>query len=93
MKIVHVVLSTICLLMISGCATTIKQVDREVGVGQSPEYKQGYGAGCNSGYVAAGNHYYKFTKDVTAYSANQVYKQGWDDGFTVCKGKYDSLGH
>jgi hypothetical protein len=50
-------------------------------------------SGCDSGYVAAGHPYYRFSKDVTRYgNDNLYYKQGWDDGFSVCKGKYESVG-
>lgn len=69
----------------------MRAVERQVGEGQPLLYKQGYGAGCDSGYVAAGHPYYKFSKDVASYSKNSLYKQGWDDGFAVCKGQYDSI--
>jgi hypothetical protein len=75
-----------CFLLIFGCATPMNQVP------QGPEpYRTGYQHGCNSGNVAAGHPYYRFTKDVNRYSSDQDYKQGWDDGFNVCKGKYESI--
>jgi hypothetical protein len=79
-------------VLLSGCATNMQQVDREIGAGQPPAYKDGYMGGCNSGYVAAGHPYYKFNKDVARYGSDNIYKQGWDDGFVVCKGKYDAIG-
>jgi hypothetical protein len=84
--------AVVALLTLTGCVTSGAQVDSAVGAGQPQEYKQGYAAGCNSGYVAAGHPYYKFTKDVEAYAANGLYKQGWDDGKDVCKSKYESIG-
>lgn len=60
--------------------------------GQPPTYRAGYSDGCNSGYVAAGHPYYRFTKDVQTYATDPLYKQGWDDGLTVCKGEYEAIG-
>ncbi len=83
-----------CLLtfLFIGCKTNPKRVDNLVGANQPQDYKLGFGAGCDSGYSAAGHVYYKFNKDVTKYNKEKLYQQGWDDGFKVCKGKYDSLG-
>ncbi|HZW25193.1 MAG TPA: hypothetical protein VFF26_06905 [Gallionella sp.] len=74
-----------------GCATDAARVDREVGAHQPAEYKEGYGAGCDSGYVAAGHPYYKFRKDVKRYATDPLYKQGWDDGMIVCRSSYESI--
>lgn len=78
-------------LALSACATDSAKVDREVGAHQPPAYKEGYGSGCDSGYVAAGHPYYKFRKDVSKYASDPLYKQGWDDGMTVCKTSYQSI--
>jgi hypothetical protein len=48
--------------------------------------------GCDSGYVAAGHPYYRFSKDTSRYVSDPVYKSDWDDGFAVCKGQYDAIG-
>ena len=80
------------LALLAGCVTNMQQADRDGCAGQPIEYKQGYVAGCDSGYVAAGHPYYKFSKDVVRYGQDAIYKQGWDDGFLVCKGKYDAVG-
>ena len=79
------------LVLLVGCATNMQMVDRQVGADQPPAYKEGYMAGCNSGYVAAGHPYYKFTKDVSRYQDDSLYKQGWNDGYGVCKGQYDAI--
>lgn len=76
--------------LLAGCATDESLIDRQVGAHQPQEYKDGYGDGCDSGYVAAGNPYYKFRKDVTRYGADNLYKQGWDDGLNVCRSDYQS---
>jgi len=91
-KSLSVVSVVILVAAISGCATSMKQVERQVGAHQPLAYKQGYKDGCDSGYVAAGHPYYKFAKDVTRYGKDELYKQGWDDGFRVCKGEYESIG-
>jgi hypothetical protein len=75
-----------------GCATDMQRVEREVGAGQPLQYKEGYMSGCDSGYVAAGHPYYRFSKDVIRYGNDTLYKQGWDDGFSVCKGGYEAVG-
>lgn len=61
-----------------------------VGSGQPEEYKAGFRNGCDSGYSAAGNIYYSFTKDVRRYSEDRLYRQGWDDGMTHCRASYDA---
>ena len=73
------------LLILAACAT---------GTSRAPagplEYQQGYAEGCDSGYVAAGHPYYRFTKDPVRYGSDSLYAQGWNDGFMVCKGGYES---
>lgn len=78
-------------MAVAGCVTDAARVDREVGAHQPAEYKEGYGAGCDSGYVAAGHPYYKFRKDVKRYATDPLYKQGWDDGMIVCRSSYESI--
>jgi len=58
--------------------------------GQPIAYQDGYLPGCDSGYVAAGHPYYTFSKDVVRFSKDDLYQQGWTDGFNVCKGRYES---
>lgn len=76
---------------IFGCATSMQDADRAVGANQPVEYRMGYADGCDSGYVAAGHPYYKFRKNTAHYMADPLYKQGWDDGMTVCKSGYESI--
>lgn len=79
-------------VLLTGCAVSMDQVNRQVGEDQPLAYREGYVDGCNSGYVAAGHPYRKFSKSVTRYTSDVLYRQGWDDGKTVCKGKYDAIG-
>lgn len=81
----------ILVLLLASCATNMSMVDQEVGAGQPQAYKQGYRDGCDSGYVASGHPYYRFSKDVSLYGSDNLYKQGWDDGYGVCKGSYESI--
>jgi hypothetical protein len=74
----------------AGCATTQERVDRQL-AGQPVAYREGYAAGCDSGYVAAGHPYYSFRKDLGRFNAEQLYSGGWNDGFQVCKGSYESI--
>jgi len=75
------------LAILGGCAINANQAPAG-----PPAYREGYAGGCNSGKVAAGNPYYKFTKDVLRYGKDEIYKQGWDDGFATCKGSYEAIG-
>lgn len=78
----------LCALILAACKSSY---DRAPANAPLP-YKHGFADGCDSGYNAAGHVYYSFTKDVERYATTPFYAQGWDDGFAVCKGKYDSLG-
>lgn len=75
---------------IASCAP-VDAVTRRHTTGQPPEYQDGFLAGCGSGYVAAGHPYSKFAKDVRRYEAESLYRQGWDDGMTVCRADYESV--
>jgi hypothetical protein len=58
-------------LWLTGCATKFDNTPNG-----PPPYKEGFAAGCNSGYVATGNPYYQFTKDPVRYESDALYKQG-----------------
>ena len=55
-----------------------------VGAQQPPAYKVGFMEGCDSGYVSGGNTSYIFKKDTNRFDTDDVYKQGWNDGFNRC---------
>lgn len=80
----------VLVVLLAGCASQQLQGERQAVAGQPVAYQDGYVAGCSSGYKAAGNPYFAFQKDLTRM-ADQLYGQGWGDGFAVCKGKYDSI--
>lgn len=54
-------------------------------------FRIGYAEGCDSGKSAAGNLYARFKKDVTRFGSDALYAQGWENGFSVCKGQYESI--
>lgn len=60
--------------------------------GYDPSYSSGFADGESSGYVAAGHPYYRFTKDTKRFESDSQYRQGWNDGFQVAKGRYDAIG-
>ena len=76
----------IAALALAACVTT----DSEIPPGPAA-FRAGYGDGCNSGLVAAGHPYYRFTKDTYRYDEDRLYRQGWNDGMTICKGEYDAI--
>lgn len=77
------------LATLSGCAAPQANVNNSQ---QPAPYRHGYAEGCSSGQSAAGNPWKKFAKDVSEYQEAGLYKQGWDDGFNVCKGQYEAIG-
>jgi hypothetical protein len=80
------------LLTLAACATSMDRVNRDVGISQPLAYREGYRDGCDSGQSAAGNPYVGFSKNVTRFGSDQLYRQGWSDGFEVCKARYESIG-
>lgn len=77
-------------LIVAACAP-VDAVTNKNTAGQPAEYRDGFREGCGSGYVAAGHPYAKFSKDVMRFQTDSLYKQGWEDGHSVCKGSYSSM--
>ncbi|NBX03613.1 MAG: hypothetical protein EBR02_06090 [Alphaproteobacteria bacterium] len=77
-------------LLLGGCRPlTLYAVDP----GGPPEYQLGWEDGCDSGLSAEGGWYYKVIygfKKRPEMSANDQYKQGWNEGFTYCRFALDS---
>ena len=65
-------------------STSMDQVNAMVGVQQPSAYKVGFMEGCNSGRLSAGNKSFLFKKDADRFETDDVYKQGWNDGFNRC---------
>ncbi len=65
-------------------STTLAQVNSMVGAQQPAAYKVGFMEGCDSGRVSAGDNSYIFKKDVERFKTDDIYQQGWNDGFNRC---------
>ncbi len=65
-------------------ATSMAQVNAMVGPQQPAAYKVGFMGGCDSGHLSAGNTSNIFKKDTARFNTDDVYKQGWSDGFNRC---------
>ena len=73
------------LLALGGCRPLLLQT---VDPGGPPEYQLGWEDGCDSGLSAEGDWTYKIMygfKKRAEMSANDQYKQGWNEGFTYCR--------
>lgn len=82
-------LMLVVVFMVSGCVLPTKQ-DGMLAT-MPPDYSFGYQAGCESGKLAGGSWHATFTKDPQAYATNDLYRQGWDDGFATCKGTEEDV--
>lgn len=65
-------------------STNMAQVDAMAGAQQPVAYKVGFMEGCDSGHLSAGNNSFIFKKDTNRFETDDVYKQGWNDGFNRC---------
>lgn len=54
-------------------------------------YREGYSAGCDSGYRAAGHPYYAAKRDWNRYQGEFLYKLGWDEGKSNCFARYNAI--
>jgi len=57
----------------------------------TPDYRQGYANGCDSGLSDADNPYYHVIKDPALYGGNADYRRGWDEGHQKCFDQYTHL--
>jgi uncharacterized protein YceK len=76
--------SAICLLLLSGCVSPMQRTESIVGKNQPLAYKKGFSHGCTSGEKAAGYSLGRYQKAVQEYANDQLYRTGWDDGYTHC---------
>ena len=65
-------------------ATSIEQANAMVGGQQPAAYKVGFMEGCDSGRLSAGDNSFLFKKDTDRFDTDDVYQQGWNDGFNRC---------
>lgn len=53
--------------------------------GHPPAYADGYADGCSSGKEAAGGLFAETRKDASRHGTDDLYTQGWNDGFEECR--------
>ena len=75
-------LTLLSLFVISACTS---QHDQMVEKGFPLSYADGFADGCHSGKKAGGALFEEFKKDVTRFSNEAKYAQGWSDGFRQCE--------
>jgi len=78
------------LFALGGCASTSETMMQQ---GYGPDYSHGYEDGCKSGRKAGGSMFDQFTKNVRLYDHSGKYREGWNDGFKVCKGEEKEMLH
>lgn len=72
------------LLLLSGCGLFESRAERALRT--SPDYKAGYGDGCNSsGARGVNSRDNSLDRDEEAYQGNPAYRQGWNSGFGACR--------
>ncbi len=69
-------------LGLTGCASTSENM---IAKGYGESYSQGYEDGCETGRKAAGALFVDFNKDVNRFNRETKYRQGWGDGYEVCR--------
>lgn len=84
-------LTSIFCLFLSSCfllTTEPYELPTSYNKNAPPEWKLGWQHGCESGYSAYGNNWYKtmykFKQDVSMIK-NEFYFKGWNDGFNFCR--------
>jgi hypothetical protein len=52
----------------------------------SPDYRAGYGDGCNSASAVSSNaNADTRSRDDQAYAGNAAYRRGWNEGYGACR--------
>lgn len=90
MKKMIIILISISSLL-PGCASLTALPADKYAKDEPPAYKEGFNNGCFSGQSAAGDIYSKYNKDVKRANTDELYKQGWDDGYAYCNSKQKAL--
>ncbi len=79
-------------ILFSGCGMwDCPQPPNLTKVGYDANYIAGYNDGWPSGWAAGSYLYCCFKKDTHRYENDSQYKQGYDDGFTMGKGKSEAV--
>lgn len=69
---------------VMACTTTL--VNPQIPPPGTPDFQDGYFAGCSSGFADAGRDGYEqgYRKDTHHYATVPDYRQGWDQGQHAC---------
>jgi hypothetical protein len=90
----RLIVAVILVTTVAGCTTTTNQGERPPGplpattrpvynlTGYSPAFKDGYIDGCETAKKTRFG-----LKNKNRFSADTQYKLGWNDGFSICRGK------
>jgi hypothetical protein len=81
----NLLLAGVALLAVSGCRPYMLYAVEPEG---PAEYQLGWQDGCDTGLSADSPMFYKFMygfKKRPEMGANDLYKQGWNEGFTYCR--------
>jgi len=81
-------LTLLAILLLGGCAALDEKImDLQMrGLESKPAaFKEGYRAGCASGFRSAGNVRYSQTKDVVRFDNDAEYADGWEQAFKACR--------
>lgn len=78
--------AALCSVLAAGCASAPANAPPG-----PPSYRVGYSHGCDSGLREAGNPYYSAKRDWSAYQADGIYRQGFDEGRAACFASYNRL--
>jgi len=83
--VISVMVSTI---LLNGC---VSQKESMIQQGYPLAYADGFDDGCHSGRKAGGSILDDFRKDVTRFSSDTQYAQGWSDGFRQCETEQEAI--
>jgi len=88
LSIISVMILTISIVALSGCATQSETMKSQ---GYPAAYAEGFEDGCHSGKKAGGSYFDQFKKDVRRFNSDGDYAQGWSDAFRQCETEQEAL--
>ena len=80
----------IFLPLLAACSTVLLTPDMDLVKDESPDFQDGYKAGCYSGYVAGGSIVHKFRRDGERLTEAE-YNKGWKKGYRQCKSDFREM--
>jgi hypothetical protein len=80
----------IFLQLLGACSTLLMSPEMDLVKDESPEYQDGYKAGCYSGFVAGGSIVHKFKRNGSRFKEGD-YKEGWKKAYRQCKDDFREM--